>query len=143
MNRVKIDLPNNFHYETQLTIQITDLNYGGHMGNDRLLAYLHEARVRFLESMNYTELDVEGASLIMADSAIAYKSEGFHKDVLKIHVAVGEIGTAGFELFYKVDEVSSGRLVAEAKTGMVFFDYTDRKVISTPEAFKLQFEKQD
>ena len=49
MARIKLDLPERFPFSTELRVRITDVNYGGHMGNDSLLGLLHEARVRFLE----------------------------------------------------------------------------------------------
>jgi len=34
MQRIKIDLPEFFSFTTPIKIRITDLNYGGHVGND-------------------------------------------------------------------------------------------------------------
>ncbi len=76
MNRVKIKIPNeNPLFSTKIPIRITDINYGGHVGNDSILAILHEARMQFLHAFGYSELDAGGNSLIMADVMIAYKNE--------------------------------------------------------------------
>ena len=48
MPRVKVALPATFPFRTEIPVRITDLNYGGHLGNDALLGLLHEARVHFL-----------------------------------------------------------------------------------------------
>ena len=33
MGRVKLELPETFSFSTELTVRVTDLNYGGHLGN--------------------------------------------------------------------------------------------------------------
>ncbi len=74
MARIKLELPENFPFDTELRVRITDVNYGGHMGNDALLGLLHEARVRFLAHHGLTELDIGGVGIIIADSVIVYQS---------------------------------------------------------------------
>ena len=72
--RVKLEIPNFFHFETKLNIRVSDLNYGGHLGNDSFLSLAHEARVQFFNSLQMTEREFFGRSLIMADSVVIYKS---------------------------------------------------------------------
>ncbi|HCZ36928.1 MAG TPA: thioesterase, partial [Cytophagales bacterium] len=47
MARVELTLPDKFIFETQLTVRASDLNYGNHVGNDRILTLMQEARVLF------------------------------------------------------------------------------------------------
>jgi len=75
MARIKIELPGKFIFKTEITIRVSDLNYGGHLGNDSVLSICHEARLRFLKHLGYSELDVEGSGIIMSDAAIQYKGE--------------------------------------------------------------------
>lgn len=135
MARIKLDLPADFPFAAELRVRITDINYGGHMGNDSLLGLLHEARVRFLAHFGLKELDIFGLGLIMADSVIVYKSEAFPGEVLKIAVAVVDFNKYGCDFVYRVTEQASGREVARAKTGVVFFDYRNRAVQAVPSAF--------
>lgn len=126
MGRVKIDLPANFPFSTTIPVRIQDVNYGGHVGNDAILSILHEVRIQFLASIGSMELDkATGQGLIMADVAITYKGEGFHGDVFKIEVAAGDFSGFGFDLFYRITSTRNEQvvLIAEAKTGMLCFDY--------------------
>ena len=141
MTRIKIDLPETYLFSTEIPVRITDLNYGNHLGNDAILSLLHEARVRFLAHYGWTEKDVAGVRIIMADCAIRYRGEGYYGDVLVIEMAVGEFTRAGFDLIYRVTEKSSGRGIAEAKTGIVFYNYDRKKTVSVPTAFRQQFEE--
>ncbi|HEU4633336.1 MAG TPA: thioesterase family protein [Flavisolibacter sp.] len=133
MARIKIHLPDNFGFSTTIPIRITDLNYGGHVGNDTVLTLLHEARVQFLRHHQYTELEFAGTSLIMSDVAIEFKSELFYGDAIKAYVTAGDFSKVGFDFYYKLVNEKDGKLVATAKTGMVCFDYGSRKVVAVPE----------
>ena len=132
MNRIKINLPEHFPFSTRLQIRVTDLNYGGHVGNDTVLSILQEARQQFLQSRGYTELQVEGFGLIMADAMVEYKKEMNHLDQLKIDIAAKDFDKMGFDLYYRVVIEKNGEeiLAVRAKTGMMLFDYTNRKKAS-------------
>ena len=62
MSRVKLRLPGTFAYATDIRLRVSDINYGGHMDNNAVLSLVHEARVRFLESHGFTEMDVDGSA---------------------------------------------------------------------------------
>lgn len=138
MARIKIDLPQQFNFSTLIPVRITDLNYGGHVGNDTVLSIIHEARVQFLKSHGYNEFNLEGAALIMSDVAIEFKSELFYGDTVKACVAAGEFTGVGFDLYYKLQkEISSEPvLVATAKTGIVCYNYEHKKIMAVPAEVK-------
>ena len=139
MARVKVALPDTFSFATEIPVRITDLNYGGHMGNDALLGLLHEARVHFLRSLGL-ENDYDPVSklgLIMVDVAVEYKGEAFHGDVLRIEMAAADPNKYGFDVVYHVHN-QDGKEVARAKTGMLCFDYNIRKLRLLPEALVAQ-----
>jgi len=135
MNRIKINLPEKFKFKTEIPVRITDINYGGHLGNDRVLSLIQEARVRYLKEYGYSEMDVEGFGTIMTDAAVEYKSEGFYGDVILIEVEAGAFDKLGFDMFYRLSNKESGKEIARAKTGIVIFDYKKRKIAPLPEKF--------
>jgi acyl-CoA thioester hydrolase len=139
MARIKLKLPDNFNFSTHLDVRITDINYGGHLGNDSVLAMIHEARVRLLADKGFTEYDIDGVGIMMTDSIILYASQGFYGDKLRIDVAVDEISNAGFDIYYRFVNISNEKVIVKAKTNMVFFNYTSKKVARTPEIFLNSF----
>jgi len=139
MPRLKIDLPATYHFTTEIPIRITDINYGGHLANDAVLSILHEARLRMLVQHGWTEMNIEGVSIIMSDSAIVYKSEGFYGESLRIQIAVKDFSRFGCDFYYLVRERESGREIVQAKTGIVFYNYEGRKLAGVPEKFIQQF----
>jgi len=138
MERVKINLPEAFSFSTIITIRITDLNYGSHVGNDTFLSLMQEARQQFLMSYGYKELSVEGVGLILSDAAIEYKRELNYADTIKISVAASGFDKYGFDVFYKMEVVTNDEtiLAAKAKTGMLCYDYEKRKLVTMPQAAK-------
>ncbi len=137
MARVEIDFPETVLFTTELPIRIDDVNYGGHLGNDSVLALAQEARLRFLVSNGFTsELDVAGAGLLMADAAIVYRAEGRYGMVLRAELAACDVRTRSFDLLYRMSDAATGREIARVKTGMLWFDYSARKVVRMPDSFR-------
>ncbi|MFW6370207.1 MAG: acyl-CoA thioesterase [Bacteroidota bacterium] len=136
MARLKIQIPTAIIFETEVTLRITDINYGGHLANDAVLAIVHEARIRFLNSLGFSEKNIEGKGIIMTDAGIIYKSQAYHGDKLKISIAVDEISKLGFDLYYMINNAENGHEIARIKTGITFFDYTTNKIAAMPERFK-------
>lgn len=134
--RIRITFPVPFTFRTKLPVRISDINYGGHLGNDIVLSVMHEARMRWLAQQGYTEMQCGGCGLIMADTAIQYKGEAFYGDELLIELGIANITSVAFDLYYRVTTLR-GEVevpVVYAKTGMVCFDYNERKVVNIPEA---------
>lgn len=138
MARVKISIPDSFRFQTTIPIRITDINYGGHVGNDSIVSLVHEARMQYLLSLGLTELDPGGTGLIMADLAVEFKAESFYGDQIKVAVAATEFSRVGFDLIYQLSKQAGDKhvVVALVKTGMVCFDYNTKRVTSVPVNFK-------
>jgi acyl-CoA thioester hydrolase len=134
MPKTRLILPEHFSFVANIPVRITDLNYGGHVGNDSILSLIHEIRVQFLRHHGYGELDLAGVGLIMADVAIEFKSELFYGDSLRASVAASEFSRVGFELYYKLEKQSGQKWVpvSFARTGMICYDYTLKKIVSVP-----------
>lgn len=135
MARIKISIPQNQIATVKIPVRITDINYGNHLGNDSLVSIVHEARVQWLKSNQYSELEIEGVGLIMSDLAVEYLNESFYGDELQINIAATEITKVSFELYYTVKAIRNENtiLIAKAKTGMVCYDYGNKKVAAVPE----------
>lgn len=135
MARVKLDLPDSFPFSTTLEIGIGHINYGGHLGNDSALTLVHEARLRFLKSLGFGELDIGGRGLILTDAVVVYKAEAFWGETLVAEVAAEDFNKYGCDLLYRFRKQADGRDVLHAKTGVLFFDYAARRPASVPAIF--------
>ena len=144
MSRIKLDLPANFTFQCTIPVRITDLNYGGHAGNDTILTLIHEARMQFLQSLGYTEMNMEGIGMIMADAAIEFRGELFYPETIRVSVAALHCSRIGFDLYYKIertdDKEGRPKLVTLAKTAMICYDYDRKRIVSLPAKAKEKFE---
>jgi acyl-CoA thioester hydrolase len=135
MNRIKLLLPETFQFSTDILVRIDDINYGNHLSNDAYLKYMHEARMQFFNHYSLSEMDIGGASVIMGDTAIVYKKECFYGQTINIAVAATDFGARSFNLYYRFSHKHTNELVAEAKTGMVCYNYQTRKSVPVPVEF--------
>lgn len=133
--RIRIRFSSPFIFSTEIAVRVSDINYGGHVGNDSILSIIHEARLRMLTQWQFTELNAGGCGLIMADSAIQYKAEAFYGDQLIVRISVENISDISFDLFYKIVAVRNENEIdiAYAKTGLIAFDYKTRKICNLPD----------
>jgi acyl-CoA thioesterase FadM len=88
--------------------------------------------------MGYEERGPDDKGLIMSDAALVYKGEGFAGDIFDIAIGTADIAPFGFDIYYRITTIRDGKtiLIAEAKSGMIYFDYSTRKVARLPESWK-------
>jgi acyl-CoA thioester hydrolase len=142
MARVEVSLPDRFLYKTEITVRASDLNYGNHLGHDRVLTLMQDARVEFYRTLGFkNELNFEGSiGQVIADVVIQYKSESFLADKLVISIGVTGFNKYGFDMYYLAENAANGKEVARAKIGIVCFDYEIRKIAHIPEILKSRLE---
>lgn len=133
MVRLRLEFPDDrVLFAHRLEVRIGDVNYGNHLGHDRLVTLLHEARVRFLDHVGLEELDCDGLRLVIADLAVVYLAEVLHRQELEVEIAAADVGRSSCDFLYRVSDVGNGAPVALAKTRIVAFDPAARRVAALP-----------
>lgn len=143
MARVKLNIPENIISVIIIPVRINDINYGNHVGNDAFVSIIHEARVQWLKQHNFTELNIDGIGLIMGDLEIEFKKESLYPDIIEVQLSVGELSRVSFELYYQLFTKRNDIqiLLVNAKTGMVCYDYLNKKVAPIPDKLKKILDK--
>lgn len=126
------------HFSSQIKLRVGDMNYGNHMGNDTVLSLAHEFRVQLFDQYGQNELSFFGKGIIMADSAIQYRAQGFWGQIIKAHLWYIPTSQMRFDLYYRLftqgkskeEEKEKEEDIAYVKTGQVFFDYEQQRVSS-------------
>lgn len=126
------------HFNASIPIRITDHNYGDHVANSVFVEYLHEGRVQFLNSLGYSEKDLEGVGLTLSELHVKYVKQAFYPETLNLKIAVCNFRGTRFDLDYR-GYSGSGDLLIIAKTEMAAVDYSTGKPVRMPEAFKSRF----
>lgn len=137
-------------FEKEYEIRICDINPGNHMGHDRFLPLMHDARCSFFRNLVESEpsllnsdqlclietsLSGKDIGIVVSELNIKYKSEVFYPDNLKIKISVSEISSFSFKMNYLITKMNNHVIVAEAHTKLVSFDYTKHKPHKFSEAF--------
>jgi len=120
-------------YAGTYTLRVGDINYGGHMGNDRALLLFHDARLDFLAQLGFSESNIGGPGIIMSEAHVYFKKEAFRGDSLEVYVHVDDIREVSFVMHYSV--LCRGAEVLRGNTRLIAFDYENRKVVKIPPAF--------
>lgn len=141
MNKIKLPPITKSIYTTNLSVRVYDLNYGNHLGNDSLISLIHEARVRLLKHMGFSELDIGGIGILITNLAVNYKAEAFYGDQIQIDIEIGEISKTGIDLHYELRSQNTKKEIARALTSVTFFDYKNSKVTRVPQIFLSTLEK--
>ena len=137
-----------FRFSTEMEVSIGDINYGGHLGNDKFLVLFQEARLRYLDQFGFSEMSIgEDVSLIMSQAQVNFKAEAFWGDRLKIFVRISHLEKIRFTFDYLIIKDEGAEvIVATGFTKMVGFNYKERKVKKLPSVFLnkiTEFERLD
>ena len=140
MARLSLHFPEDqYCYQTQLTVRVTDINGANHLGNDSMISMISEARARFLFEFGITEAASDGVGIIVTDLATTYKAEAHARDQLLFQVGVMDLNKYGGDIIFRITRPADGRLIALAKSGFVFFDYRASQVVAMAESFSAKF----
>ena len=122
----------------QVEVPYGDVDAMGHLNNVAYLAYLEWARQKYWLAMrgstDYLDID-----FVVARAEIDYRSSVAMGEVLDIEVHVSRVGDSSFDFTYRVTG-PDGRLVAEAKTTQVSFDWRARAKTRLSEERRRQIE---
>lgn len=123
------------------TVRIGDINYGGHMGNDKALLLFQDARISFLSSLGYSELDIgEDTGIILGEVYLKFKKEIFLNDNLRVDITISDIKEASFIMNYSVYKKDDDKEAISGHTKIVSFYYPNKKVVSIPKNFLEKIE---
>lgn len=131
-------------YRTSVEVQVrfADTDALGHVNNAVYLEYLELARVEWIKRV-LGAVETKDFGVILARVEIDYKSPAFHHETLVAGVKVIELGGASMKMDYRIEDKKTGRLVAQAKTIMVGYDYLENKVKRWPDEVREKVEAYD
>ena len=137
MERVKLDFPADaVIHRHPLTVRVTDMNYGRHLGHDALVSLLHEARIQAFAALDLPEWDMHGYPSVVADLAVQYQSEARWPDALTIATAVPEPQGKALTIYQRIYQADSQQVVATARVNQLLIDLATGRPVEVPEQVK-------
>ena len=129
---------------THYKVSIADINYGGHMGNDKALSIFHNARINFLEYFGYSEASIsDDVGIILTEANIKFKKEVLLHDELEVEVWISKVKGVRWTLSYKAVRKADNAEVFSGTTLMVPFNYKTRKICHIPKKFLIATFEED
>lgn len=137
MERVKLDFPAEaVIHRHPMTVRVTDMNYGRHLGHDALVSLLHEARIQAFAALDLPEWDMHGYPSVVADLAVQYQSEARWPDGLTIATAVPESQGKSLTIYQRIYQLDSQQVVATARVNQLLMDLASGRPVDVPEQVK-------
>jgi acyl-CoA thioester hydrolase len=127
---------------SDVPVRFSDTDALGHVNNANYLSFLEVARVDYLRKV-YGRVKIEDFGVIVARVEIDYKSPAFYDETLRVGCRVIEIGGASIRMQYRVEDKATERLIAEAQTVMVTYDYALGRPVRVPEELRSKMEELD
>ena len=124
----------------ELRPRFRDTDAMGHVNNAVYVTYLEIARQIYWEHA-YQQSDYRRVPFILAHVTIDFRSEALVSEVLEIGIRCEWIGEKSFSFVYRVWEKQSERLVVEATTIQVCYDYAAKRSLPVPEALRARLEE--
>jgi acyl-CoA thioester hydrolase len=117
------------------TVRFNDCDPMGHLNNALFSTYLEQARLAWF-STTEPGRDEEHplGDVILARTEIDFRSPVEVGETVEVSVRPTRVGTKSFELSYELR--ADGRLVAEAKSVLVGYDYDRAESIPIPERWR-------
>lgn len=142
MERVSLDFPEAaIIHRHSLTVRVTDMNYGRHLGHDAVVSLLHEARVQAFATLDLVEWDMQGYPSIVADLAVQYQHEARWPEALVIETAVPDPQGKALTIYQRVRKVAPDTIVATARVNQLLLDPQTGRPAAVPDKVKQALAK--
>jgi acyl-CoA thioester hydrolase len=131
----------------RLTVRFRDCDPLGHVNNAVYLTYLEQGRFTLWRAQigfiakAAADNGKRGAGFILARVECDFQSQARYGDELEIRLYLDGFGNSSFTYTYEIVDAPSGRLVASAKTVLVWYDYDAERPLPIPEDLKKQLSK--
>ncbi|XKE46345.1 acyl-CoA thioesterase [Halomonas organivorans] len=137
MERVRLEFPEaDVRHRHPLTVRVTDMNYGHHLGHDTLVSLLHEARIAALADLGLIEYDMGGYPSVVADLAVQYQAEARWPEALVVDTAIPEPGRRAITVYHRVRREADDVVVATARINLMLVDPGTGRPVAIPPAVR-------
>ena len=125
-----------FRHRTTLQVRFRDTDAFGHVNNAVFFSYLELARIRYLLDVLQPPTAFDRLPLILARVELDFRSPIMFGEEVWVETKVDRIGRSSFAMSHRMTAGDEGRLVGEAASVLVTYDYADARPIDVPEEWR-------
>src|SRR5262249_38671724 len=122
-----------YHLAVESTLRDTDAF--GHVNNGVYVNWIEEIRTRYVYERRHLT-DVKELGFILASAKLDFRSPVLLHETIDLFCAPSRIGRSSWDMVYEGRARADGRLVVEAQTTQVQYDYATSKAVPIPEAWR-------
>jgi acyl-CoA thioester hydrolase len=130
---------NSFPVRHVLHPRFRDTDAMGHINNAVYVTYLEVARQEYWARLDGST-DYQKVPFILAHVTCDFRSEALMNEVLMIAIRCPWIGGKSFAFAYEIRDQATDRLVVEAETVQVCYDYAAKRSVPVPDALRRALE---
>lgn len=118
-------------------VRTYELDSFGHVNNSVYLNYMEESRSEFLRQLGLSFHDFAqlGVHLVIAEARVRYVAPARYGQEIRIEGAFRDVRAASLVIDYRLTDVETGRLIAEAETRGAFVDAVSGRPTRAPRSF--------
>jgi acyl-CoA thioester hydrolase len=121
----------------RLDVRFRDCDAMGHVNNAVYLTYMEQARFKHWRTLwHYAEDRFPDPGIILARAEVDYRSAARLGEQLDVRLSVASVGRTSFHYEYEIVSAEDGRLIANAKTVQVVYDYAKQTPIPVPDDWR-------
>jgi len=123
----------------ELQPRFRDTDAMGHINNAVYVTYLEVARQNYWQALD-AESDYRRVPFILASVKIDFRSEALVKETLALAIRCAWVGNKSFGFEYEIRAQATGRLVVEASSVQVCYDYGTKTSMAVPDDLRRRLE---
>ena len=123
----------------ELAPRFRDTDAMGHINNAVYVTYLEVARQVYWQRLSGAE-DYTRVPFILAHVTIDFRAEALVREVLLLGLRCEWVGGKSFAFRYEIREQQTDRLVVEATTVQVCYDYDRKQSMAVPDDLRRALE---
>ena len=129
-------------FSMRIDVRFRDIDAVGHVNNAVYLTYLEQARLGYWMKLT-GKSDLKDIDIILARVEIDYRTPVVFGETIDVAVRCASMRRSSCTLDLRLTESGSGRLVAEARNVVVYFDYASGRSRPIPEDLRARVRAQD
>ena len=130
----------------RVSVRFSDCDPLGHVNNAVYSTYLEQSRIVLWRAQAGIELrraamGKGSEGFILARTEIDFRSEAHEGDELEVRLTLDRFGRTSAAYSYEIVDVPTGRVVVEAKSIQVWYDYAAKRPVPLTEELKARLSE--
>lgn len=124
----------------RLVVRFRDIDALNHVNNSVYLTYLEECRIAYMRETQIGSMGQPEQGTILARCEIDYRYPAILGDELEVRMHVGDIRSSSFQFLYSMIRLRDDKLIAQAMTVQVCYNYVIGAPVRIPLAWREQLQ---